>query len=211
MKSAAIFLIAVIFWAVGLMTFAARVERSTPAAEPEPAQAVVVLTGGATQRLTTAVKLLEVGKGRRLLVSGVNPDATRKDIKDVSKATQRMYDCCVDLGFKAEDTRGNAQETAAWSRRHGYTELLVVTADFHMPRAILELRGAMPGTRLIPYPIKTAELDAQTWWKTSHGARKMILEYCKYLAILAREAFLSLGPDEPAAKNAPAKAAEPAA
>lgn len=207
MKSAAIFLIAVIFWAVGLMAFAARVERSTPAEEPEPAQAVVVLTGGATQRLTTAVKLLEVGKGRRLLVSGVNPDATRKDIKDVSKATQRMYDCCVDLGFKAEDTRGNAQETAAWSRSHGYTELLVVTADFHMPRAILELRGAMPGVRLIPHPIKTAELDAQTWWKTSQGARRMILEYCKYLAILTREAFLSLGPDEPAAKKTAAPAA----
>lgn len=200
MKSAAIFLIAVMFWAVGLLAFSARVERSTPAPEPDPAQALVVFTGNATQRITTAVKLLEVGKGDRLLVSGVNPEATRKDIKDVSKATQRMYDCCVDLGFKAENTRGNAQETAAWSRRHNYTDLLVVTADYHMPRALLELRGAMPHAKLTPYPVKTAELDAEKWWKTSNGARRMIVEYCKYLAILAREAFLSLGPDEPAAK-----------
>ena len=204
MKSAAIFLIAVMLWAVGLMAFSARIERSTPAAEPEPAQAIVALTGGATQRLTTAVKLLEVGKGQRLLVSGVNPDATRKDIRDVSKATRRMYDCCVDLGFKAEDTRGNAQETAAWARTYGFDELLVVTADYHMPRAILELRGAMPEAELIPYPVKTAELDAATWWKTSVGARRMIVEYCKYLAILAREAFLGLGPDEPAASKAAA-------
>ena len=199
MKSAAIFLIAVMFWAVGLLAFSARGQRSTPAPEPTPAQGVVVLTGPASQRITEAVKLLEGGKGQRLLVSGVNPDATRKDIKDVSKATQRLYDCCVDLGFKAEDTRGNAQETAAWSRRHGYSRLLVVTADYHMPRAILELRGAMPRATLSPYPVETAGLDAETWWKTSLGARRMILEYCKYLAILAREAFLSLGPDDPAA------------
>ena len=202
MKSAAVFLIAVMFWAVGLLAFGARVARSTPAPEPEAAQAVVVLTGNATQRITTGVKLLEIGKAERLLVSGVNPDATRKDIKDVSKATQRMYDCCVDLGFKAEDTRGNAQETAAWARSHGYTNLLVVTADYHMPRAILELKGAMPRAKLTPHPVKTAELDATSWWKTTLGARRMILEYCKYLAILAREAFLSLGPDEPAGKPA---------
>jgi len=188
-KSAAILLILVMFWAVGLLAFSARIAKSTPAEDPDPAQAVVVLTGAATQRITEAVKLLEIGKGERLLVSGVNPDATRKDIKDVSKATQRMYDCCVDLGFKAEDTRGNAQETAAWSRSHGYSDLLVVTADYHMPRAILA-----------PYPVKTAELDAANWWKTSNGARRMILEYCKYLAILAREGFLSLGPDAPPRK-----------
>ena len=200
MKSAAILLILVMFWAVGLLAFSARIAKSTPAEDPDPAQAVVVLTGAATQRITEAVKLLEIGKGERLLVSGVNPDATRKDIKDVSKATQRMYDCCVDLGFKAEDTRGNAQETAAWSRSHGYSDLLVVTADYHMPRAILELKGAMPRASLTPYPVKTAELDAANWWKTSNGARRMILEYCKYLAILAREGFLSLGPDAPPRK-----------
>jgi len=196
MKSAAILMILILLWTAGLVTFAARIERSTPTEEPEPADAVVALTGNATARITAAVKLLEIGKGDRLLVSGVNPDVTRRELKDVSKATQRIYDCCVDLGFKAENTRGNAQETAAWSRLHGYDQLLVVTADYHMPRALLELRGAMPGAKLTGYPVKTAELDASSWWKTSNGARRMIVEYSKYLAILAREAFLSLGPDD---------------
>lgn len=200
MKSIAVFLILMMFWAVGLMAFAARIEHSTPAPEPAAAEAVVALTGGATMRITSAVKLLEQGKGRRLLVSGVNPEATRADIQGVSKAAQRIYDCCVDLGFQAVDTKSNALETRQWARRHGFRKLIVVTTDYHMPRALLELRGAMPGAEFTPYPVKTAELDAAGWWKTSNGARRMIIEYCKYLAILGREAFLSLGPDEPEEK-----------
>lgn len=195
MKSAAILLVAAMLWVVGLLAFAARVERSTPAAEPAPAEAIVALTGNATMRITSAFKLLELGKGRRLLVSGVNPEVTRGELQSVSKATRGLYDCCVDLGFQAADTKGNARETAAWTRNGRYKSLIVVTADYHMPRALLELHGAMPETTLIPYPVKTAEIDAASWWKTSRAARRMMLEYCKYLAILAREAFLSLGPD----------------
>jgi uncharacterized SAM-binding protein YcdF (DUF218 family) len=209
MKSAALFLVIAMIWAVGLLAFAARVERSTPADEPEPADAIVALTGNATMRITSAVKLLELGKGPRLLVSGVNPEVTRAEMQSVSKATRGLYDCCVDLGFQAPDTKGNARETAGWAKKFRYRRLIVVTADYHMPRALLELRGAMPKAQFVPYPVKTAELDASAWWKTSHRARRMILEYCKYLAVLAREGFLSLGPDDPAPAAAPAAAKEP--
>lgn len=198
MKSAALLLVIAMIWAVGLLAFAARIERSTPADEPEPADAIVALTGNATMRITSAVKLLELGKGPRLLVSGVNPEVTRTEMQSVSKATRGLYDCCVDLGFQAPDTKGNARETSAWAKKFRYHRLIVVTADYHMPRALLELRGTMPKAELVPYPVKTAELDASAWWKTSHGARRMILEYCKYLAVLGREWFLSLGPEDPA-------------
>jgi uncharacterized SAM-binding protein YcdF (DUF218 family) len=196
MKSLAAFLIALMFWVVGLMAFTARVERSTPAPEPEPAQAIVALTGNANIRITSAVRLLELGKGERLLVSGVNPEVTRDELQGVSRATRRLYDCCVQLGFDAADTKGNAAETAAWVADRGYQSLIVVTADYHMPRAILEMRGALPKVALIPYPVATPEVDAYRWWRTNVGARRMIVEYCKYLAVLAREAFLRLGPDE---------------
>jgi uncharacterized SAM-binding protein YcdF (DUF218 family) len=208
MKSVALFLIVLMLWTVGLLAFAARIEKSTPAREPERAQAIVALTGNATNRITSAVKLLELGKGTRLLVSGVNPEVRPIELQSVSKATRSVYECCVDLGFQAEDTKGNASETAAWARKHGYTRLIVVTADYHMPRALLELRGAMPRAELEAYPVKTAELDATTWWKTGGSARRMILEYSKYLAVLAREAFLSLGPKDSA--NAANTEREPA-
>ena len=194
MKSLALFLILVMFWAVGLLAFTARIERSTPAADPAAADAIVTLTGNATVRITTAVRLLEEGKGERLLVSGVNKAATPADILGVSKATRPIFACCVQLGFEAADTKGNARETAAWVRHENYESLIVVTADFHMPRAMLELRAAMPDAKLTPYPVVTETLDTPNWWRRAGPARLMVVEYCKYLAIFARESVLSLGP-----------------
>ncbi len=72
----------------------------------------------------------------------------------------------------------------------------MVTADYHMPRAVLELRGALPEGRFTPYPVATDEIDVRHWWNKGPQARRMVLEYCKYLVILAREAILSLGPKE---------------
>ena len=206
MKSLSALAILVMIWAVGLLAFATRVEHSTPAPEPAVADGIVALTGSSVIRLEAATKLLEEGKGKRLLVSGVNRMASREDILDVTRAGKNVYDCCVDLGFMAADTVGNAQETAEWARAKGYDSVILVTADFHMPRAMLELRAAMPEASITPYPVLTETLDTPNWWKKSGSARLMALEYMKYLAILGREAFLSLGPREESAPDAEAKA-----
>ena len=178
MKSLALFLIVLMIWTVGLLTFTARVARSTPAPQPEPAQAIVALTGPSALRIEAAMKLLEDGRGGRLLVSGVNRKVSRADVRTVAKAPGRLYDCCVDLGFTAANTLGNAQETAAWARAHGFRSLIVVTADYHMPRAVLELKGALPEGRFQPFPVATDEIDARRWWKKAPAARRMVLEYC---------------------------------
>ena len=205
MKSLAALLIALMIWGLGLVAFTGRVDLSTPAPEPPEADGVVALTGASNLRLEAATRLLEEGKGKRLLISGVNREATRADVQSVTRAVKPIYDCCVDLGFTAANTVGNALETAEWARSKGYDSLIVVTADYHMPRSMLELSAAMPGVKLHPYPVRT-DLNAHRWWKTSISARRMIVEYCKYLAILGREAFLGLGPktkDAPPAKDAP--------
>jgi uncharacterized SAM-binding protein YcdF (DUF218 family) len=190
----AVLVLVAVIWAVGLVAFAGRVARSTPPPEPPVADGVVALTGASDARITAAMKLLEDGKARRMLISGVNPQASRADIRGVAKATRRLYDCCVDLGFQALDTVGNARETAHWARRHKYSSLIVVTSDFHMPRAMLELKAALPDVAFTPYPVRSADLNARRWWRSQEGARRMTVEYCKYLAILARESLLRLGP-----------------
>ena len=117
MKTLAALLLAAAIWAVGLVTFADRVERSTPARLPTKAQGVVALTGiGSNERIGAGVVLLERGLAKRMLVSGVNREVSREDIRKVSKAARRIYDCCIDLGFTAADTVGNARETAEWAR-----------------------------------------------------------------------------------------------
>lgn len=197
MRSLVAILVAALIWTVGLLSFAARIETSTPVAEPPRADGIVALTGaGSNERLAAAVSLLEDGKAQRMLVSGVNPEASREDIRTVSKAVRRLYDCCVDLDFTAADTVGNARETADWANNLRYRSLIVVTADYHMPRAMLELRATMPDIDLRPYPVATRIVNAKRWWRTSGGARLMIVEYSKYLAILGREAVRKLGPKD---------------
>ena len=206
MKSIAALLILVMVWFVGLLAFGGRVDQSTPAREPPVSDGVVVLTGASNVRLEAATKLLEAGKGKRLLISGVNREASREDVLGVTKAVRPIYECCVDLGYAAADTIGNASETAEWARAKDYRSLIVVTADYHMPRSMLELHATMPEVTLYPYPVVTESLNAHRWWKGGTSARRMTVEYCKYLAILGREAFLKLGPKEKAGSE-PAKEA----
>jgi uncharacterized SAM-binding protein YcdF (DUF218 family) len=191
---AALFVLALI-WTAGLLAFAARVDRSSPAPEPAAADGIVALTGGATdQRIAAGLQLLEAGKANRLLISGVSRRVTRPELQTLIGAAKPVYDCCVDLGFTAENTLGNARETAEWARAKGYRRLILVTADYHMPRARLELQAAMPEAQITPYPVPTPAMQAAHWWRTWQGAERMSLEYDKYLAVLTREAILSLGP-----------------
>jgi uncharacterized SAM-binding protein YcdF (DUF218 family) len=205
MKSVAAFLVLALIWFCGLLAFASRVQHSTPPPPPARADGIVILTGAnSNQRLAAAMGLLEDGYGRRVLVSGVNRQTSREDVRNVSRAVRRLYDCCVDLGFTAADTIGNARETADWASAMRYRRLIVVTADYHMPRAMLELEAALhgAGVELQTYPVATPALKARGWWRNPGAARLMVLEYCKYLAILGRDAILGLGPREaPAAQK----------
>lgn len=197
MRGLAVILLVALAWAGGLVLFAQRVQRSTPAPAPAPADGIVALTGASNLRLSAAADLLQAGKARRLLISGVNPAARRADVRDAAGDAAsdigRKWECCVDLGFAAADTRGNASETADWARRHGFRSLIVVTADYHMPRALLELHASMPGVALAPYPVATGAVDARRWWRRSPDARRLAVEYAKYLAVAARSALLGLG------------------
>ena len=200
--AASILALVVLIWVIGLFAFAGRVDHSTPAAEPPVSDGVVALTGASDARIKVAMGLLETGKARRMLVSGVNPTTSRADVRGVAKADRHIYDCCVDLGYQATDTVGNARETAHWVDAEGYHSLILVTSDFHMPRALLELKAALPDVTITPYAIRTTELDARHWWRTSDGLRRMTLEYCKYLIILVRTEISKVLPHRHQAENA---------
>lgn len=193
MKGLAALIAVALVWVAGLLEFADRIARLTPPDEPAAADGIVALTGASDLRLEAATHLLEDGKGKRLLVSGVNRSATRSDLWNVTGAAKPLFDCCVDLGFEAADTVGNAREAAEWAKAMDYRSVILVTADYHMPRAAIELHAAMPGVTIIPYPVATPTLDARHWMANSVSAKRMVIEYSKYLAILTREAVLGGG------------------
>ena len=175
-----------VIWLVGLFAFADRVRGYTPAEEPARADAIVALTGPSAERVNAAIRLLEQDKGERVLISGVNREVRRQELRALTPGSTRLFNCCVDLGFEAEDTIGNAQEIAAWADAKGYDSLIVVTSDYHMPRALTEIRAASPRLELTPYAVETPSLDNSRWWRAAVTARRMTLEYMKYLAALGR-------------------------
>jgi uncharacterized SAM-binding protein YcdF (DUF218 family) len=181
------------FWRVGVALLAiylvgfAGFVAGLPGAAPRcvHADAVVALTGS-EDRLDAAVALFERGVGRRLLITGVHPFMTKKLLKPLLHGGRR-YDCCADLGFAATNTHGNAMETAAWARAHGYRSLVVVTANYHMPRSLEEFSAAMPGVRLVPYPVPEISA-ARRWWLDPGAIRSLQYEYAKFLGSVALRA-----------------------
>lgn len=114
-------------------------------AEPAPAAAtdgIVVLTG-ARGRIDRGVALLQQGQARRMLVSGVPIGVTPADLARVNRAPRRLFRCCIDLGDAAVDTRSNAEETAQWVRARRYRSVRLITSDWHMARARMELANAL--------------------------------------------------------------------
>ena len=206
MRLLTVIAIVALIWLVGLFAFAHRVRELTPADDPARADAIVALTGPSSERVNAAIRLLEQGKGQRVLISGVNREVRRRELRELTPGSSRLFNCCVDLGFEAEDTVGNAQEIAAWARAKGYDDLIVVTSDYHMPRSLVEIRGALPGVRLTPYAVSTPSLDNARWWRAAVTARRMTLEYLKYLVALGREGVERLTRDRPAGAPADEKA-----
>ena len=209
MKFLTLVSILVLIWVIGLFAFADRVRSLTPAAEPARADAIVALTGPSAERVNTAIRLLEQDKGDRVLISGVNREVRRQELRALTPGSSKMFNCCVDLGFEAEDTIGNAQEISNWARSKGYDDLIVVTSDYHMPRALLEIRGMAPDVRLTPYAVQTPSLDNSRWWRAAVTARRMTLEYLKYLAVLGREGVRRISGDSRASSE-PLAAQDPA-
>lgn len=186
--------IATIAFIIDFWDFASDV-REEPA-EPPQAQAIVALTGGSLERLTTGVRLLEQQKGERLLISGVNRIVTDEELYEALDVDPALGACCIDIGRSAEDTLGNASETADWAHEHRYTHLILVTDDYHMPRSRAELELALPEAEIHPYPVRTRWTDPKLWRSDLGAAARLGGEYVKYLVIRGREALIGLGSND---------------
>jgi len=150
--------------------------------------AIVVLTGG-SDRLGVALDLLSADKGRKLFVSGVYRGVDVRQLLDLSQHAPEDLSCCVVLGYEADNTRGNAIETAAWMKEQGFTSLRLVTATYHMPRSLLEFRRTMPDILIIPHPVFPEHFKREGWWRWPGSSSLLITEYSKYLVALVRGLF----------------------
>ncbi|MCG6207652.1 YdcF family protein [Rhodopseudomonas sp. HC1] len=168
-----------------------RVEEAKPS---RVADGIVVLTGGSS-RVSDAVELLASGYGKRLLISGVHRTNGASDISRSVPESKDWFGCCVDLDRSAFNTRSNAAETRRWANERGFRSLIVVTSNYHMPRAIVEMSHAMPDIELIPFSVIGDKWRDEVWWSSGATMRLLLSEYAKYLAVEARVRLARLGID----------------
>ena len=163
-------------WLMGLSAFVNDIVAMRTVKPAEKLDAVVVLTGG-SNRLDSGFNLLEQGYGKKLFISGVYKglDVNRL-LKRWKAEPQGKLDCCVVLGFEADNTVGNAVETAAWLHKEGFHAIYLVTANYHIRRALLEFGRLAPDVAITPYPVIPDKYDNLL----------IMREYTKYIAAYVR-------------------------
>ena len=179
--------------AVGFIGFLSQL-RGVETDPPHNADGIVVLTGGSS-RVSDAMELLAAGYGKRLLISGVHPTNDANDISRSVPDSQGLMRCCVDLDRSAVNTRSNAAETRRWAHERGFKSLIVVTSNYHMPRAIVELSHAMPDNTLIPFAVVGDKWRDEPWWTSGGTFRLLLSEYAKFVAAEMRVRLADIGLD----------------
>ena len=165
------------------------------------ADGIVVLTGAAS-RIPDAIVLLTTERGKRLLITGVNRTTTAREIAQLTALNEKMFACCIDLDRSALNTVGNAVETRRWAKEKGFNSLIIVTSNWHMPRAMVEIAHMLPDVTLIPFPVVSDRLRLEPWWSNGTTTRLVLSEYFKYLYAHLRMRFDSAAAESESARLA---------
>ena len=172
-------------WLCGLLWFAEGIDDFNRNDGAFVSDAIVVLTGG-SERLGAGFDLLSHGKGHKLFISGVYRGVHIDQIMMGQALSPELLSCCVVLGHRAENTEGNAEETAEWMKSEGLKSMRLVTSNYHMRRSLIEFHRAMPNIKIIPHPVSAETVRLEEWWRWPGTAELIVTEYNKYLGALVR-------------------------
>ena len=175
----------------GLYWFVQSIPWQRPDGQGPPTDAIVVLTG-AVGRIPEGLDLLDRERGRKLFISGVYRGV---EVQQLLQMAQRQPDemlCCITLGYEAQDTIGNAEETAAWIKANDFESFTLVTSAQHMPRSLLLFHHALPDSTIVPHPVyrEQGEHNLIGYWARS--ADDVFQEYNKFLLTRLRLFFVEL-------------------
>jgi uncharacterized SAM-binding protein YcdF (DUF218 family) len=159
----------------------------------EKASAIIVLTG-ADKRLAVGFDLLSKGYASLLFVSGVNQSVTLFDIWQLTEKqglflNSELINCCVELGYNASNTRGNAIESAEWIEKNKINSILLVTSNYHMRRSHLEFSLRIPNVSILEYPVVGNNVMLHDWWLHPRSMGVLLSEYNKYILTVVSSFF----------------------
>lgn len=194
-------ILTLLIFSLGFITFAHKVDNLRPPLNIAKADGIVVWTGKGGGRLETGAELLRRNKGERLLISGVNAKTSLDAIKELVILPNARAECCIDLDYKAEDTIGNARETASWAKALGYEHIILVTSSYHMPRAEIEIGAAAGRIKITAYPVINP--DGTKWYADGSRFKRLFQEYGKLLLSYLRSPATKETTGAPLLENIP--------
>ena len=184
-------------WFFGFIVFLAAIPQ--PANNKKnvsiPADAIVVLTGGA-ERVKEGFRLLGTGNAEKLFISGVKPGISinqlLSSLEPSGFSVPENISNRLELGYEASSTIGNAEEVAYWMAERGFSKIILVTASYHMNRALLEFRSFLPWAEIYPNPAYPPEMLDPYWWAKPKTLSLLVTEYHKFVLALLRQIGLTL-------------------
>jgi len=167
--------LALITWLLGFVWFTVTMPQPVDAGRTDG----IVVPTGSEGRIPRGIDMLGKGNAAKMLVTGVDVNVTPEEFAVEYDVPERLMDCCITLGFRALDTRGNARETADWMAENGFVSMRLVTADWHMRRAALELSSRLPEDIRVLRDAVHTEPSLST----------LFLEYHKFVATWLSQTF----------------------
>ena len=169
-------------WLCGFLWFGFALPQE-PDSETQRTDAIVVLTGGAG-RIEAGMQALQKNLAPVLFLTGVNPRVDRAEILRLAGNPPPDIAQRIQLGYRADTTRGNAAETAAWFNSRNLRSLRLVTGHYHMRRSAIEFARDLPRARIVRHPVVPPGLGPKEWWTNERGVLTMLREYNKFLGAL---------------------------
>ena len=148
---------------------------------------IVILTGG-SNRIKDGLKIINKFDNTnnlhfKILVSGTGKGFTKLSLKNILNANfnLKLLDCCLELESISKNTFSNATETFKWATRNNIKQFILITSNYHMPRALLEFRNKMPNIKIYTHPITPKKHDINKWLSSTETFSLILTEFSKFL------------------------------
>ena len=158
---------------------------------------IVILTGG-TNRIKDGLKIIEDFRkskknNYKILVSGTGMGFTKNSLKKKlgPNFNPKLIECCIDLDSISKNTYTNASETLKWTSKNNIKEFVLITSNYHMPRALLEFKNVMLNLKIHTYAITPKKHNIENWLRSYQTFGLVFTEYCKYIVANIRIKFFS--------------------
>ncbi len=155
-----------ILWLCAYGFFIAYSHLSTRPEVTKISQEPVIILTGDSGRITQGLELAKTIDSPAIFITGVNEQLDKKDILNNWNADN--LDPLISIDHKALNTIGNIEQSVKWLQENNYNEAVIVTSNYHMPRAEMLFKAKAPELHFLSYPVQSSHLSPQKlkFWKT---------------------------------------------